>query len=128
MQRSAFFRVASVLGFLLLCVQTEVALAGAADVRAFVECIRDSGAKYYGAHWCPYCSKQNNLFGAEAQYLPYVECSSKDGERKLQQCSHIRGYPTWIFSDGKQVSSVLSVAELSAYTGCQVTEKDYFLD
>ena len=121
-------RVVRLTVLLALCLPAQSVLAEEADVRGFVECIRDSGAEYYGAHWCPYCRKQNKLFGAEARYLPYVECSSKDGNRQLQRCSHISGYPTWIFADGTRVSSVLSVAELTAYTGCAVKPKNYFID
>jgi hypothetical protein len=115
-----------VLVFLMLPVGT--ALAEQADVRAFVDCLRDSGAKYYGAHWCPYCRKQNALFGKDAKYLPYVECSRKGSRDKLSRCDHISGYPTWELSDGRQVSGVQSISDLTRLTGCEVTAKNYFID
>jgi hypothetical protein len=37
--------------------------------------LRERGALYYGAWWCPACFRQKNLFGQEAgNQLPYVEC------------------------------------------------------
>jgi len=97
------------------------------DLRAFADCISASGAKYYAAHWCPYCKKQNALFGRDWVFLPYIECSSKPGKRQLSRCSHISGYPTWVFADGSK-GALMSLAALSSRTGCALEEKNYFVD
>lgn len=98
------------------------------DVRGFADCVTDSGAKYYGAHWCPYCKKQNALFGNSLKYAPYVECSPKGSRNKLKRCSHVTAYPTWTFANGEQRSSVVSLEQLSQDTGCRLEEKNYFVD
>ena len=105
-----------------------VAAATNWDLREFAECISASGARYYGTHWCPYCAKQNALFGENVRYLPYVECSPPGSREKLRRCSHIEGYPTWIFADGSSRSGVLSLKSLATQTGCQLREKSYFVD
>jgi hypothetical protein len=98
------------------------------DKKAFADCISASGAKYYAAHWCPYCKKQNQMFGRDWVFLPYIECSAKTGRTQLARCSHISGYPTWIFPEVGERSGVQSFGELERYTGCRLAEKDYFVD
>ena len=98
------------------------------DFREFADCIAESGAKYYGTHWCPYCARQNRMFGSDWRYLPYVECSPPNSRETLPRCDHVDGYPTWIFADGRRLSGVLSVDTLSARTGCELRQKDYFVD
>jgi hypothetical protein len=106
------------------------AFAANADKAAFADCISSSGAKYYGAHWCKYCAKQNTMFGSAVRYLPYVECSARGSNKKLSRCSHISGFPTWIFANGTRRSGVLSFDALQSYTGCRLekNQKDYFVD
>lgn len=98
------------------------------DKRAFAECIAESGARYYGTHWCPYCKKQNALFGEDARYLPYIECSPKGSRKSLARCSEVSGYPTWVFPKAGKRGGVQSFAALEKYTGCRLEQKDYFVD
>eukprot|EP00980_Cylindrotheca_fusiformis_P028682 scaffold22635_cov134-Cylindrotheca_fusiformis.AAC.10 len=63
--------------------------------------LRDKGVTFYGAFWCPHCSRQKELFGAEAfGYLNYVECSPK-GYGFKGQCKNVDGYPTFRDKKGK---------------------------
>jgi hypothetical protein len=112
----------------VLVLSIGMSVAADMDVRGFAECINNSGAKYYGAHWCPYCRKQNRLFGNDFKYVPYVACSQRGSRQQLDRCSHISGYPTWVFANGKKRSSVLSFEELTKYTGCRLQEKSYFVN
>src|SRR5471030_1004155 len=65
---------------------------------AFAQCIKDSGATFYGAFWCPHCQAEKKNFGTSAHLLPYVECSNPDGNGQTQICidKAITSYPTWI--------------------------------
>ena len=87
---------------------------------ALAKHLKATGAKFYGAHWCRYCNKQRQLFGAEATaLLPYVECAP-DGFQadKEGRCDAINGYPTWEIR-GKfygGYKSVDELAELSSFT------------
>ncbi len=71
----------------------------------FAMCLKDKGATFYGAFWCPHCQKQKKLFGSSAKLLPYVECSTLDGNGQLQICKdkNISGYPTWELADGARL-------------------------
>lgn len=90
----------------------------------FATCIKDSGAQFYGAFWCPHCQDQKKMFGSSAKLLPYIECSTPNGQAQLQTCidEKIQGYPTWRFTDSTEVSRVLSLEELSQKTSCSLPE------
>ena len=66
----------------------------------FAKCIKNSGAIFYGAFWCPHCQDQKAEFGRSSQYLPYVECSTPDGQSQKQVCTDagVQQYPTWKFA------------------------------
>jgi hypothetical protein len=89
----------------------------------FALCIAESGATFYGAFWCPHCQEQKALFGKSAKKLPYVECSTPNGQGQLPVCEEkgVESYPTWHFKDGSVKTGTLSFSELSALTSCQVT-------
>jgi len=103
-------------------------MAADMDRRAFAECIANSGARYYGTHWCPYCKQQNALFGEDARYLPYIECSPKGSRETLQRCNKIGGYPTWVFPAAGKRGGVQSISALEKYTGCRLEPKNYFVE
>lgn len=88
----------------------------------FTQCLKDKGALFYGAFWCPHCQDQKAMFGASAALLPYVECSTPDGNEQLPICreKNIDGYPTWIFADGSRESGVVDPLVLAAKTGCEL--------
>lgn len=87
---------------------------------AVAQCIADSGATFYGAFWCPHCQATKAVFGKSAKLLPYVECSQPNGKGQLPICEEagIKGYPTWRFADGSELSGERSIAELAAKTNC----------
>jgi uncharacterized membrane protein len=91
------------------------------NTRALAIHLTQTGAKMYGAYWCPHCQQQKEIFGASAGRLPYIECSP--GGRNVPQASacraaNIQNYPTWIIN-GKRIENVLTVAQLREYTGFQ---------
>ncbi len=90
----------------------------------FATCIKDSGATFYGAFWCPHCQEQKRLLGKSAKRLPYVECSTVDGQGQLPVCTDkkIETYPTWEFKDGSRKTGTLSLSELSELTSCPLTK------
>lgn len=87
---------------------------------AFAECLKDKGAVFYGAFWCPHCQSQKAMFGSAKKYLPYVECSTPNGQGQLQICKEkeIKGYPTWVFADGSRENGEMKLARLAEKTGC----------
>lgn len=117
--------ISSVL-FIGLVIWLIMAPAKAGKLDAFATCIKDSGATFYGAYWCPHCRNQKALFGSSAKLLPYVECSTPDGQGQLPVCNDagVKGYPTWKFPDGKVENGEVSLARLSELTNCPLPESN----
>ena len=88
----------------------------------FAKCLKDKGAKFYGAFWCPHCQNQKRLFGRSARFLPYVECSTPDGRSQTPDCTekNVEGYPTWEFADQSRVNGEATLEQLSEKTGCVI--------
>lgn len=86
----------------------------------FAQCLKDKGAIFYGAFWCPHCQATKALFGRSAKLLPYVECSTPNGKDQLAVCKDagIEGYPTWVFASGNRMTGELTLAQLAAETQC----------
>lgn len=92
---------------------------------AFAQCIKDSGATYYGAFWCPNCKNQEAMFGRSARLLPRIECSTPDGKGQLPVCkdAKIEGYPTWDFANGERVTGTQTLSQLAAQTSCPLLQE-----
>ena len=99
--------------------------ANGAKLDTLATCISQSGAKMYGAFWCPHCQNQksmfNTLFGGAADKLPYIECSTPDANGQLDVCKNesIKTYPTWKFTDGSAIEGEATLQMLADKTGCQ---------
>ncbi len=92
----------------------------------FAQCLKDKGAIFYGAFWCPHCQATKRMFGKSAALLPYVECSTPDGQGQLQICKDkgIAGYPTWVFPSGTVLTGERTLQELSTASGCLLPNSD----
>ena len=92
------------------------------ELDAFARCISDSGAKFYGASWCPHCQTQKELFGKSAKLIPYVECSVPGGQGASYLCRNakVESYPTWVFADGSRVSGAQTLEYLAEKTACTI--------
>jgi hypothetical protein len=86
----------------------------------FTMCLKDKGATFYGAFWCPHCQATKKLFGSSAKLLPYVECSTPNGQAQLPICieKEIASYPTWEFADGTRMTGELTLQQLADKTSC----------
>ncbi len=86
----------------------------------FAVCLKNKGAEFYGAFWCPHCQAQKKLFGKSAKLLPYIECSTADGQGQTKICKDkkIEGYPTWNFADGSTLSGEVPLKTLADKTSC----------
>ncbi len=86
----------------------------------FAVCLKDKGTTFYGAFWCPHCQNQKKMFGNSAKLLPYVECSTPNGQDMLPVCRDkgVQSYPTWVFADDSRLSGEISLKTLSDKTSC----------
>jgi len=96
--------------------------SGPGKYDTFAQCLGEKGAKFYGTFWCPYCRAQKDLFGKSADLLPYIECSTLDGNSRLQICidQKIEKYPTWEFADGERMQGKVSLEDLAKKTSCEL--------
>ena len=83
-------------------------------LKALAVHLTDTGAKFYGAFWCPRCQEQKALFGASQKRLPYVECtpSGRNGpQNSACVAKNVNSYPTWII-DGRRFSGLQTTRSL----------------
>ena len=115
-----------VIGLLILgtiatvLLRSSVTPVGPGKYDGFAICLKDKGAVFYGAFWCTHCQSQKKLFGTSQKLLPYVECSTADGQGQTQVCidKKITGYPTWTFVDGTQLNGEIPLQQLADKTSC----------
>mmetsp|Transcript_9933 Transcript_9933/g.18111 ORF Transcript_9933/g.18111 Transcript_9933/m.18111 type:complete len:261 (+) Transcript_9933:56-838(+) len=94
---------------------------------ALAQYLRAANAKMYGAYWCPHCSRQKELFGAEAWaylegsggYVGYVECAPKGYKSQFAACAKegVEGYPEWKFGNGKSAGGEMELTEIAKASG-----------
>lgn len=117
-------------GFIILII---VALIGSSFLMSsgpsrydgFAQCLKDKGAIMYGAFWCSHCQATKRMFGGAAKNLPYVECSTPDGQGQLPACKDVgvESYPTWTFvGTTTRLTGERTFAELAAMTGCELPQ------
>lgn len=97
---------------------------GPGNLGGFTQCLKDKGAIFYGAFWCPHCQRTKALFGSSAPLLPYIECSTPDGKGQTEVCKEkeITNYPTWIFADESRLTGERTLQELAAKTSCELPQ------
>lgn len=81
--------------------------------------LTDTGAVFYGAHWCPSCREQKHLFSGAADKLPYVECAQGGPNSGMSnRCvqAGVSGYPTWVIN-GRPVVGVIQPENLAVISG-----------
>lgn len=116
----------SIIGLLILgtiatvLLQSSSTPPGPGKYDTFATCLKDKGAVFYGAFWCPHCQTQKKLFGSSVKLLPYVECSTADASGQTQICKDkkIEGYPTWEFADGTRLNGEIPLQQLADKTSC----------
>jgi glutaredoxin len=96
------------------------------DAISLARHLRATGAKMYGAYWCPHCAAQRRLFGRIAfnLYIDYIECASNGYRAQPKACeaAEIKAYPTWVIQ-GKYHEGVHSLKELAALSGYSGSQK-----
>jgi len=84
-------------------------------LRALAEHLTESGARFYGAYWCPHCQDQKDLFEASAHRLPYVECTPEGRNGPVAAAcalNDIGNYPTWVIGE-RRLTGVLQPETLA---------------
>jgi len=90
---------------------------------SFAQCLAAKQVKMYGLYWCPHCKDQKEKFGASFQYVPYVECVTKEHPRELTpecKAAGVTLFPSWQFGSDPPKEGVLSLQQLSEKSGCSL--------
>jgi thiol-disulfide isomerase/thioredoxin len=131
----AIFILVGLIAFLTGTKTQQSALAAQYDLVGFAQCLKDQGATFYGAFWCPHCQATKRIFGPDAvKKLPYFECSTPDGQSQIPACTQagVEGYPTWVFKDGSRIvgelspnltetqGGLISITDLSQHSNCPI--------
>lgn len=86
---------------------------------ALAQHLSKQGAKMYGADWCPYCTRQKQLFGEQAfSKINYLECDARGKNPQVNLCrrANITGFPTWEIN-GKMYPGMRSLNDLATLSG-----------
>lgn len=93
-------------------------VATSIDKVKFAQDLAAAGVKFYGAVWCPFCTEQKQLFEDGARYLPFIEVTNPDRSlNQIGQDNNITTFPTWVFPDGRRETGVLTLEQLSEFSG-----------
>ncbi len=105
--------IVSILAFKFVIKKKPGADTGALD--EFARCLAEKSATMYGAYWCSVCKEEKKAFGISFRFVLYVECTAEP-----QKCldAGIKGYPTWIFADGRKFEGEQGIEKLSQESGC----------
>jgi cyclophilin family peptidyl-prolyl cis-trans isomerase len=100
------------------------------DLVAFAQLLAaDPDVVFYGAHWCPACTLQKELFQDGGDELPFVEVTNPDRTPgPLVGQLGIGSYPAWQYRDEMDeiqlVEDILTPQELSALTGIAIPQSE----
>lgn len=82
--------------------------------------LKAAGALFYGAWWCPACTRQKALFGKQgSQQLPYIECDKVPADRDVCTAAGIKAFPTWVLKGKERLVGVQSLEELKRWSDYQ---------
>lgn len=107
---------------------------GPTTVADFAQALTDNGIRFFGAHWCGHCIRQQNLFGDAKDLLPFIEVTVDEpantgGTLVLNDVGlgndlvlnptgrPIDAFPTWEFPDGTRITGFMSLQELASASG-----------
>ncbi|MEO8494829.1 MAG: peptidylprolyl isomerase, partial [Planctomycetota bacterium] len=114
----------------------------AQDLVAFAKALAASGARFYGAAWCPHCTATKELFQDGADFLPFIEVTNLDTPVTLNAVGDgtntalnptgrpITSFPTWEFPPttafplGERVEGELTLATISQKSGVPIPSSD----
>lgn len=97
----------------------------APDLVQFAKDLDASGTVFYGAHWCPACTQQKELFADGKDDLPFEEVTNPDRSlNALGTAQGITEFPTWVFPDNSRLVGVQSLETLSQRSGVAIPQSE----
>lgn len=83
--------------------------------------LQQNGATMYGAYWCGYCNRQEQMFGDAVSRLNIVECDPRGENARPELCREagVVSFPTWEINGQlyRGLRPLDELADLSGYQG-----------
>ena len=95
------------------------------DLAQFAKDLDTLGVTFYGAHWCPACTQQKELFADGKNYLPFEEVTNPDRSfNSTATALSISQIPTWDFPSGARLVGVQTLEAISQAAGIPIPTSD----
>lgn len=87
---------------------------------ALAEHLTQTGAKMYGTYWCPYCERQEQMFGDAITKVQVIECDPQGDKAQPQLCTQakVSSFPTWEIN-GQLYEGLRSLDDLATISNYQ---------
>ncbi len=97
----------------------------APDLVQFAKNLASAGVEFFGAHWCPACTQQKQIFDDGGDDLPFIEVTNPDRTpNSIGIAEGIDQYPTWRFPDDSEAVGVLSLETISSRSGVPIPQNE----
>ena len=93
------------------------------QLTGLARCLTEKGVRFFGTTECPWCTRQKELFGPAAEFLPYIECSpnfATEQEAAMCEEANIGGVPDWRFPGQDPITGMQSIARITELSGCEI--------
>ena len=93
------------------------------QLTGLANCLTEKGVRFFGTAECPWCTRQKELFGEAAEFLPYIECSPNVAtEQEIAMCeeANVRGVPDWRFPGQEPVTGMQPIERIAELSGCAI--------
>jgi len=93
------------------------------QLTGLANCLTEKGVRFFGTAECPWCTRQKELFGPAAEFLPYIECTPGIAtEQEIAMCeeANVRSVPDWRFPNQEPVTGMLSIERIVELSGCKI--------
>jgi len=93
------------------------------QLTSLTNCLTEKGVRFFGTTECPWCTRQKELFGPAAEFLPYIECSpnfATEQETAMCEEANVGGVPDWRFPNQEPVTGMQSIERIVELSGCQI--------
>ena len=93
------------------------------QLTGLANCLTEKGVRFFGTTECPWCTRQKELFGPAAEFLPYIECSpnfATEEEAVMCEEANIGGVPDWRFPGQDPITGMQSIERITELSGCEI--------
>ena len=93
------------------------------QLTGLANCLTEKGVRFFGTTECPWCTRQKEIFGPAAEFLPYIECSpnfATEQEAAMCEEANVGGVPDWRFPNQEPLLGMQSIERIAELSGCAI--------